>query len=188
MSHKVEPEWIRHRPSLKGKSGAHALRPDPGVYVVLAMVDMPKIKKSDALGLLYVGQASRLSDRLNFGRRTDAFRKKYGISADQSRSVNSFDHNCLTFCLDFDDAAHELKFDSSLTGSGSLLAHAKPVVLVRYDDDPKGLESDLLLEHFDKFGCMPPFNSTGMSFKSYFRRGRSVTNHLESLDRFVRVA
>ena len=181
MRNGTNSEWARYKPSLQEKAGKHEIKPEAGVYVVLANAEIRKIKKSDPLGLLYIGQSSNLSRRLDFRRRSDAFRAKYGLSRNQSRSSNSFDHSCLTFCLDFDDSTNQLKFDSSLTQDGSLLAKAKPVVLVRYDGDPRGLEGNLLLDHFEEYGCMPPFNSTGMSMKSFFRHGEREASILKEL-------
>jgi hypothetical protein len=75
----------------------------------------------------------------------------------------------------------ELIFDSQLLNSGSALVGSKPVIFVRYDNNPDQTEKDFLHEHFDKFGCLPPFNSTGTSFKSFCQRGVSQTTLSDEL-------
>ncbi len=154
----------------------------PGVYVLLAKGNpIPKIKCHDQMGILYIGKASNLSRRLDFGTRSDGFQTRYNLKGVGRLSADSFDHSCLTFCLDFDATKKKLTFDSHLLNPGSILVGTKPLIFIRYDANPDQMEKDLLHEHFDKFGCLPFFNNNGISLKSFFRCGRSTAKLLDEL-------
>lgn len=130
-----------------------------GIYVLLLNKQIPKLYKKDEKGILYIGRAKNLSQRLRVGKH-----KEWGKYYEKTENSLMFNHSALTFTVDIDHNTTLSPHKSSI--DGGILKETDRLYL-RYALTSKyvEIEKQLLFGHIMLYGQLPPFNNKGPTLK-----------------------
>lgn len=135
------------------------VKPVSGFYMLSLHSPIPKIRKIDKKGILYIGKSINLAARLITSKK-EHWQEQMG-----KKSSFTFDHSALTYIVDFDEKGNLIPY-KSLIKSGIMKTSDTMKLDVFHYDDCEIKECWLLKGHIRKFGQLPPFNGHGVSLRS----------------------
>lgn len=141
----------------------------PGVYVLATGKPIKKVRGSDPIGILYVGESSNLARRLRLAER------KGGKSGGKP-TPKEFDHSVLSYLFDTAAKLEGLTLPRIVlpneVGSGrewsSVQKLSQTLLVYTAEEEHEDFEKLLQIQHFLKFGQYPPLNARCPSIKSIY--------------------